>query len=121
MDFIKTGSRFWIRVGQQVYCYNFRGSYNDRTIRILGICCQANKIIGAILSVLSIYGFYFLKNKKIYINLLAAFIPTAITGLILYRFIKKFLLNNSLITVAALLIGGIVLIVMEKILTPSKN
>lgn len=54
-------------------------------------------------------------NQKVWINVIAAFIPTAIIGFALYKVIKGFLLGNELITVAALFIGGIALIVLEKV------
>lgn len=70
--------------------------------------------VGAILAVIVLYWKTFLENRKFWKPLLAAFIPTAIVGLILYKFIKHFLLGNSLVTVLALLLGGILLIVIEK-------
>ena len=39
--------------------------------------------------------------------------PTAVIGLILYKFIKRYLLGNPLVVVWSLLLGGIFLIVFE--------
>lgn len=74
--------------------------------------------LGAILSVLVIYGPKFWKSKITYLNMLAAFLPTALVGFTLYKLIKNFLLGNTYITVASLFIGGIILIFLEKIIKP---
>lgn len=78
--------------------------------------------LGAILAIVILYfnKFFNLKNgiginKKVWINVLAAFIPTAIIAFLLYDFIKGVLLGNELVTVSALFIGGIALIVLEKV------
>lgn len=70
--------------------------------------------LGAILSVVVLYWKKLTGNLKLWKNIIAAFIPTAIVGLILYDFIKEVLFENILITVGALLIGGVLLILIEK-------
>lgn len=69
--------------------------------------------LGAILSVVVLYGKSLLVNIKILQRVAVAFIPTAVIGLLLYKVIKKFLLGNSMVVVWSLLIGGILLIVFE--------
>ncbi len=74
--------------------------------------------LGAILAVVVLYW------KKIFLsghsswlyfkNVLIAFIPTGIIGLILYKIIKSFLLGSLLIAGSMLLIGGIVIILFER-------
>lgn len=54
-------------------------------------------------------------NWKAILNVSIAFIPTAIIGLVLYKFIKNYLLGNTLVVIAALFVGGIFLIVLEKL------
>jgi len=71
--------------------------------------------IGAILAVLFLYWKKITSNFKLWPKLILAFIPTGIVGLTLYKMIKGFLLGNSLIVVGALLLGGILLIILEKI------
>lgn len=71
--------------------------------------------LGAIAAVFSIYWRVFLLDWEIGKKVLAAFVPTAIVGFILYKFIKKFLLGNVAIVGAALLLGGIALIIFERI------
>jgi len=68
---------------------------------------------GAILSVIVLYWRRFLVDMESLKRVLAAFIPTAILGFILYKFIKTYLINNETIIVWALLIGGGVLILFE--------
>jgi undecaprenyl-diphosphatase len=70
--------------------------------------------LGAILAVVLIYGKTLITNRKLWPKLLAAFIPTAIIGLVLYKLIKEFLIGNTAVTLWALFIGGIILIVWEK-------
>jgi undecaprenyl-diphosphatase len=70
--------------------------------------------LGAILAVVFLY-WKKLINTKLWPNLLVAFIPTAILGLIFYKFIKMYLLGNTLVTLSALFIGGLILIFLEKI------
>lgn len=70
--------------------------------------------LGAILAVLVLYFSRLIKNIKLWPKIIAAFIPTAIIGLFLYKFIKTFLLGNLMINVLSLFIGGILIIVLEK-------
>jgi undecaprenyl-diphosphatase len=71
--------------------------------------------LGGILAVVALYFNTLLKRKDYWPKIFAAFIPTAAVGLLLYKFIKNFLLGNELITVISLCIGGIVLIALEYI------
>jgi len=69
--------------------------------------------LGAILAVLILYWKKLLLNKKTLINVFIAFLPTAVVGLILYKFIKNVLLGNPWIVVWSLGIGGVLLILLE--------
>lgn len=78
--------------------------------------------LGAILAVLVLFWnkFFSFKNgialnQKVWINVIAAFIPTGIIAFTLYRVIKEVLLGNEYITLAALFIGGLLLIFLELI------
>lgn len=70
--------------------------------------------LGAILSVVVLYWKRILGNFKLWKNIIVAFIPAAVVGLLLYDFIKEVLFENILVTVFALLIGGVLLIVIER-------
>jgi undecaprenyl-diphosphatase len=71
--------------------------------------------LGAILAVVVLYFKTFIQNKKVWTRIIAAFLPTAIIGYALYKFVKTFLLGNTAVTLWALLIGGILLIILELI------
>ncbi|MFA6078706.1 MAG: undecaprenyl-diphosphate phosphatase [Candidatus Omnitrophota bacterium] len=69
--------------------------------------------LGAILSVVVLYWKRFLLNFAVMKKVCAAFIPTAVIGLLLYKVIKKYLLGNSDVVIWALFLGGIFLIIFE--------
>lgn len=68
---------------------------------------------GAILSVVVLY-WGKLWNVEMLKKLVIAFIPTGILGLTLYKFIKAYLFGNMTVILAALVIGGVLLIVFER-------
>ena len=70
--------------------------------------------LGAILSVVVLYWKRIWQNFSLIWKLAAAFIPTAIIGLLMYKIVKSFLMESLPVIGAALLVGGIVLIVFEK-------
>lgn len=71
--------------------------------------------LGAILAVVFIY------RKKIYAGIpfwtkiLAAFIPTAFIGFAFYKVVKNYFIGNTAVVLISLLLGGIALILLEKI------
>ncbi len=70
--------------------------------------------LGAIFAVVFLYWRKILQNKDLAFKVLAGFLPTAIIGLALYSFVKQYLLNNVLVVIISLAVGGIALIVFEK-------
>jgi len=68
--------------------------------------------LGAILAVVAVY-FRTMMNRKIWPQIIIAFLPSAVIGFLLYGFIKGVLFGNSLITVIALFIGGLAFIGIE--------
>jgi undecaprenyl-diphosphatase len=69
---------------------------------------------GAILAVCVIFFKVVWEAKKELVpRVLAGFIPTAIIGFVLYKFIKGYLLGNVLISGYTLLLGGIAFLVLE--------
>ncbi len=77
--------------------------------------------LGAILAVVVLYWKTIITNKKAWRPILLAFIPTAIIGLTFYKIVKDVLLGNPVITLWALLLGGIALIVIEKFYKEKKG
>ena len=76
--------------------------------------------LGAVFSIVFLYKDTIFKKFTVWKKVLAAFIPTAVVGLMLYKMIKYYLLGNSIVTVAALFIGGIIFIIIEKIYQKKK-
>jgi len=71
--------------------------------------------LGAIAAVAWMYKNEIITNKKIWPKIILAFIPTAIIGLVFFKIIKTYLIGNVGITLAALAVGGVLLIFLEKI------
>lgn len=69
---------------------------------------------GAILGVVFLYWKILLRNFRVFKLVLTAFIPSVILGLIFYRIIKNYLLDNLTVVLVALFLGGVFLIVFEK-------
>jgi len=69
--------------------------------------------IGAILAIVFLYARRFISNLMIYKKLAVAFIPTMIVGFLFYKIIKEYLFNTIVVSVA-LVIGGIILILLDK-------
>lgn len=76
---------------------------------------EINIQLGAILAVLVLYWKKLLLDKKMFMNVVVAFLPTAMIGFLLYPFIKHILLGNPWVVVWSLGIGGVLLIIIEKI------
>ena len=69
--------------------------------------------LGAILAIVLMYIKRFLQSIEIYLKLAIAFIPTAIVGFLAYGFIKSVLFSPMVVSVS-LIIGGIILIIIDK-------
>jgi undecaprenyl-diphosphatase len=69
--------------------------------------------LGAILSVVVLYWRQLLVNMEIAKRVIAAFLPTAVLGLLLYKIIKRYLLASTTVVLWSLLLGGILLIIFE--------
>ncbi len=68
---------------------------------------------GSILSVLFLYWRRFIQSFNFYIKLLVAFIPAGIIGFLLGDYIDS-LLENVMVVAVSLLIGGVILIFVDK-------
>ena len=76
--------------------------------------------LGAILAIVMIYAKRFLQGISIYLKLGFAFVPTAIIGFLAYEFIKNYLFDSTIVAVS-LVIGGIVLILIDKKVVEQKS
>lgn len=69
--------------------------------------------LGAIFSVVIVYLKRFFKSIYIYLKLFIAFLPTGIVGLLAYKTIKHYLFNPFTVSIS-LIVGGVVLILLDK-------
>ncbi|HKC14490.1 MAG TPA: undecaprenyl-diphosphatase UppP [Patescibacteria group bacterium] len=76
---------------------------------------------GAILAVVILYWKQILSDRKIFKNIAYAFVPTAVVGFVLYKFIKGFLIGNLQITLLMLVLGGVAIIFLEKYFKKSEQ
>lgn len=77
--------------------------------------------LGAILSVVVIYWKTLTLHFEILKRVLAAFIPTAVLGFMLYKLVKKFMLGNSTVVLVSFVVGGVILILFERFHTKEKK
>ncbi len=75
---------------------------------------------GAILSVVVLYWKRFFQSVDFYFKLFAAFIPSAILGVLLNDLIDSLLESPQTVAIS-LLLGGVVLVFIDKLLNPSKE
>ena len=76
--------------------------------------------IGAIMAIVFLYARRFLQGLTIYFKLAIAFIPTGIIGIFAYPFIKTYLFNPITVSIS-LVLGGIVLILIDKKVVSQKS
>jgi undecaprenyl-diphosphatase len=69
--------------------------------------------LGAILAVLLLYIKRFFIGITIYIKLFVAFLPTGVIGFLAYKTIKHYLFNPVTVSIS-LIVGGIILILLDK-------
>ncbi len=69
--------------------------------------------LGAILSVIALYRKTLIVKLEVLKRVLTAFIPTAVIGLILYKFIKHFLMENTTVILSALFLGGLFIVIFD--------
>ena len=69
--------------------------------------------LGAIMAVVVLYFKRFFVSIEIYLKLMVAFIPTGIIGFFAYKTIKMYLFNPFVVSIA-LIVGGILLILLDK-------
>jgi len=95
--------------GHMIIASSVMGIANSEFTKTFTIAIQ----LGAILSVMVIYWKRFFQTVNFYLKLLLGFIPAAVFGLLLNDYIDA-LLENVLVVATTLLLGGIVLIFVDK-------
>lgn len=76
--------------------------------------------IGAIMAIVLLYTKRYLKEFSIYVKLGIAFLPTGVIGFLAYPYIKTYLFNPIIVTVS-LILGGIILILIDKKLNKQES
>jgi len=102
--------------GHMILVSSLMGIHEDEFVKTFEIGIQ----LGAIMAIVIMYIKRFLTDLQIYFKLAAAFIPTAIIGLIAYDFIKEVLFNPVVVAVS-LILGGVILIVIDKRVVEKKE
>lgn len=69
----------------------------------------------AILAVVWVFRQKLFSSLKIWQQSLIAFLPTGLVGFLLYKIIRNFLLERPLITAYSLLLGGIILLLVDRL------
>jgi undecaprenyl-diphosphatase len=95
--------------GHMIIASAFMGINENSFVKIFEVSIQ----FGAILSVVVLYWKRFFQSLDFYYKLLIAFIPAAVIGFLLGDFIDS-LLENVWVVASSLLIGGIVLLFVDK-------
>jgi len=83
--------------------------HEDEFVKTFEIVIQ----LGAIFAIVLLYAKRFLRSLTIYYKLSFAFLPTAVIGLLAYKTIKMYLFNPYVVS-TSLIIGGIILIIIDK-------
>lgn len=102
--------------GHMIIASSIMGIESNEFVKMFTVAIQ----FGAILSVLSLYWKRFVKDIEFYKNLLIAFLPAAIIGFLLNDLIDA-MLENVLVVAISLIIGGIVLLFVDKCFNNSTN
>ena len=95
--------------GHMVLASSVMGISNSEFVKMFTVAIQ----FGAILSVVVLYWKRFLQSFDFYFKLGVAFIPAAVFGLLFNDYIDA-LLENALVVAISLLLGGIVLLFVDK-------
>lgn len=96
--------------GHMIITEKVLGLQSDEFVKLFIVSIQ----LGAILSVVVLYWKRFFKTLKFYYILFIAFLPAAIFGLLLGKYINL-LLDSVIVVAVSLIIGGIFLLFVDKL------
>jgi undecaprenyl-diphosphatase len=102
--------------GHMILASTIMNIQDDAFVKTFEICIQ----LGAILAIVMLYAKKFLQSFTIYFKLGIAFIPTGIAGFLAYPYIKAYLFN-SIVVATSLIVGGIVLVIIDKKVAAKKS
>lgn len=95
--------------GHMILAQSFLKMQNPEFAKTFEIVIQ----LGAILAVLLLYIKRFFVGISIYLKLAVAFLPTGVIGFLAYKTIKQYLFNPYTVSIS-LIVGGIILILLDK-------
>lgn len=95
--------------GHMILASSVMKIHDDEFVKTFEIVIQ----LGAIFAIAIMYIKRFLQGISIYLKLIVAFLPTAIVGFLAYGFIKTYLFNPVVVSIS-LIVGGVVLIWIDK-------
>lgn len=95
--------------GHMILASSIMKIQDDSFVKTFEIAIQ----LGAIMAIVMLYYKRFLQSLTIYYKLAIAFIPTGIAGILAYPYIKAFLFNPLGVSIA-LILGGVILIIIDK-------
>ena len=102
--------------GHMIIASSFMGIESDKFVKLFTVCIQ----LGAIMAVVVLYWKRFFRTVGFYYKLFVAFIPAVILGLLFKDQIDG-LLENVVVVAFALIIGGIVLVFIDKFFDKGKT
>jgi undecaprenyl-diphosphatase len=103
-EFLPISSTFHL-----IFASSLLGIKQDDFVKLFEVFIQS----GAILSVVLLYAQDVVKDKRLAVNVLVSFIPTAVIGLALHSFIKNVLFSSLLLMLTVFVCIGIVFIITE--------
>ncbi len=102
--------------GHMILASTAMGIQEDAFVKTFEIAIQ----LGAIMAIALMYSKRFFQGIDIYLKLLVAFLPTAVIGFLAYDFIKEYLFNPVVVSIA-LVAGGIILIWIDRHVQQKRN
>ena len=102
--------------GHMILASTAMGIHEEEFVKTFEVFIQ----LGAILAIALMYIKRFFRNLTIYFKLITAFLPTAVVGLLAYDYIKAYLFNPIVVSIS-LILGGIILIFIDKKVTAQSS
>jgi undecaprenyl-diphosphatase len=97
--------------GHMILAAKWLGVFQSDFVKSFEIVIQ----LGAMAAIAILYWRRLAVEKEISKRILIAFVPTGMVGFVLYKLVKTYLIGNVGVTVGALFVGGIAMIVLEKL------
>lgn len=103
--------------GHLILAQKFLGITTSEFTKSFDIIIQ----FSAILAVVFLFWKKIFSSRSVWKQITIAFIPTGILGLTLYKIVKNYLLDSPLLIATSLFIGGVVLLVIDRLVFLKNN